>query len=121
MQLTINSIEDLPQLAQKVIELTNSKSKIINMALPQDDPTQRQPNISLAKKELNNWEPKVQLNEGLIKIEKIEEEQVEPEVSLEDEKIEEENSVLEEQPKEKRKSFLEKFTERFKEFLDNAE
>jgi len=55
------------ELAQKVIELTNSKSKIINLALPQDDPTQRQPNISLAKKELNNWEPKVQLNEGLIK------------------------------------------------------
>ncbi len=55
------------ELAQKVIKLTNSKSKIINLALPQDDPTQRQPNISLAKKELNNWEPKVQLNEGLIK------------------------------------------------------
>ncbi|MDE5419459.1 SDR family oxidoreductase [Labilibaculum sp. DW002] len=55
------------ELAQEVIRLTQSKSKIINLALPQDDPTQRQPNISLAKKELNNWEPKVQLNEGLIK------------------------------------------------------
>jgi len=54
-------------LAQKVIELTNSKSKIIYLPLPKDDPTQRQPNISLAKKELNNWEPKVQLQEGLLK------------------------------------------------------
>lgn len=55
------------ELAKKVIELTNSKSKIINLTLPKDDPTQRQPNISLAKKELNNWEPKIQLEEGLIK------------------------------------------------------
>ncbi|MGQ1909749.1 UDP-glucuronic acid decarboxylase family protein [Marinifilum sp. RC60d5] len=55
------------ELAQKVIELTNSKSKIVKLALPKDDPTQRQPNISLAKKELNNWEPKIQLEEGLLK------------------------------------------------------
>ncbi|MPQ47762.1 NAD-dependent epimerase/dehydratase family protein [Marinifilum sp. N1E240] len=55
------------ELAQKVIELTNSKSKIIHLPLPQDDPTQRQPNISLAKKELNNWEPTIQLNNGLVK------------------------------------------------------
>ena len=54
------------QLAERVIELTNSKSKIIRMPLPPDDPTQRQPNIDLAKKELD-WEPKIQLNEGLIK------------------------------------------------------
>jgi UDP-glucuronate decarboxylase len=54
------------QLAERVIELTNSKSKIVRMPLPPDDPTQRQPNIELAKKELN-WEPKIQLNEGLIK------------------------------------------------------
>jgi len=54
------------QLAELVIRLTNSKSKIIRMPLPPDDPTQRQPNIDLAKKELN-WEPKIQLNEGLIK------------------------------------------------------
>ena len=54
------------QLAQLVIELTNSKSKIIRMPLPLDDPTQRQPNIELAKKELN-WEPKIELREGLIK------------------------------------------------------
>ena len=54
------------QLAELVIKLTNSKSKIIRMPLPPDDPTQRQPNIDLAKKELD-WEPKIQLNEGLIK------------------------------------------------------
>lgn len=53
------------ELAQAVIELTNSKSKIVHLPLPQDDPTQRQPDISLAKKELNNWEPKIQLKEGL--------------------------------------------------------
>jgi UDP-glucuronate decarboxylase len=54
------------QLAERVIELTNSKSKIVRMPLPPDDPTQRQPNIELAKKELD-WTPKIQLNEGLIK------------------------------------------------------
>ena len=54
------------QLAELVIKLTNSKSKIVRMPLPSDDPTQRQPNINLAKKELD-WEPKIQLNEGLIK------------------------------------------------------
>jgi len=55
------------ELAQSVIELTHSKSKITHLPLPQDDPTQRQPDISLAKKELNNWEPTVQLKEGLVK------------------------------------------------------
>ncbi|MDR0972316.1 MAG: SDR family oxidoreductase [Bacteroidales bacterium] len=54
------------ELAKKVISLTNSKSKIKFIALPSDDPTQRQPNIELAKKELQ-WEPKIQLEEGLIK------------------------------------------------------
>lgn len=54
------------QLAELVIELTGSKSKIVSMPLPPDDPTQRQPNIDLAKKELD-WEPKVQLKEGLLK------------------------------------------------------
>ena len=53
------------ELAQLVIELTNSKSKIIHMPLPQDDPMQRQPVIDLAKKELNGWEPKIHLREGL--------------------------------------------------------
>lgn len=54
------------ELAQKVIELTGSKSKIIYQPLPSDDPMQRQPDISLAKKELD-WSPKVNLDEGLIK------------------------------------------------------
>lgn len=54
------------QLAEQVIELTNSKSKIIRMPLPSDDPMQRQPNIELARKMLD-WEPKIQLKEGLIK------------------------------------------------------
>ena len=54
------------ELAEKVIELTNSKSKLKFMALPQDDPMQRQPDITLAKKELN-WEPKIKLEEGLVK------------------------------------------------------
>ena len=53
-------------LAKKIIKLTDSKSKIIYKPLPEDDPKQRQPNINLAKKELN-WEPKIQLEEGLKK------------------------------------------------------
>jgi len=55
------------ELAEKVIKLTESKSKIIHEPLPADDPTQRQPDISLAKKELSDWSPKIQLDEGLIK------------------------------------------------------
>ncbi len=55
------------ELAEKVIELTGSRSKLIYMPLPQDDPTQRQPDISLAKKALGGWEPKVHLEEGLLK------------------------------------------------------
>lgn len=54
------------ELAQKVIELTGSSSKIERLPLPPDDPTQRRPDISLAKEKLN-WEPTVMLNEGLIK------------------------------------------------------
>ncbi|WP_111708561.1 UDP-glucuronic acid decarboxylase family protein [Lutibacter citreus] len=54
------------ELAEKVIKLTGSNSKIINKPLPSDDPLMRQPDISLAKKELN-WEPKTELDEGLIK------------------------------------------------------
>ena len=55
------------ELAQKVIELTNSKSKIIYVPLPNDDPTQRKPDITLAKEKLNNWQPTIQLEEGLKK------------------------------------------------------
>jgi UDP-glucuronate decarboxylase len=51
-------------LAGKIIELTNSKSKIIFKELPSDDPKQRQPDITLARKALN-WEPAVQLEKGL--------------------------------------------------------
>ena len=54
------------ELAKKVIELTDSKSKIIYLPLPQDDPTQRKPVIDLAKKELG-WEPTIPLEEGLKK------------------------------------------------------
>lgn len=54
------------QLADQVIELTGSKSKLAFEPLPNDDPTQRRPNISLAKKHLD-WEPKVELREGLVK------------------------------------------------------
>jgi UDP-glucuronate decarboxylase len=53
------------ELAESIIKITESKSKITFHPLPEDDPMQRQPDISLAKKVLNNWEPKVQLNEGL--------------------------------------------------------
>ncbi len=56
----------IKQLAELVIELTGAKSKIIYEPLPADDPMQRQPDISLAKKELN-WEPTIQLKEGLKK------------------------------------------------------
>jgi UDP-glucuronate decarboxylase len=52
------------ELAEKVIDLTGSKSKLIFKPLPQDDPKQRQPDISLAKEKLG-WEPKVRLEEGL--------------------------------------------------------
>ena len=54
------------ELANAIIELTGSKSKIIHLDLPQDDPKQRQPDISLAKEKLEGWEPKIQLREGLI-------------------------------------------------------
>jgi len=54
------------ELSDIVIRLTNSKSKLIYLDLPKDDPTKRKPIIDLAKKELN-WEPKVNLEEGLKK------------------------------------------------------
>jgi len=54
------------ELAQRVIEHTDSKSKIVHKPLPQDDPTQRQPDISLAKEKLD-WQPHIQLAEGLPK------------------------------------------------------
>lgn len=54
------------QLAEMVIKLTSSKSKIVRMPLPPDDPSQRQPNIELAKKEFD-WSPKIPLEKGLVK------------------------------------------------------
>ncbi|MCZ4282831.1 SDR family oxidoreductase [Kiloniella laminariae] len=54
------------ELAEIVIELTGSSSKIINKPLPQDDPTQRKPDISKATSELS-WSPTVQIREGLVK------------------------------------------------------
>ena len=55
------------ELAREIIDITGSKSKIVYLPLPEDDPTQRQPDITLAKKMLNNWEPEVLLREGLQK------------------------------------------------------
>lgn len=55
------------ELANKVIELTGSKSKLVRMPLPSDDPKQRQPDISVAQKELGGWTPTTQLDEGLSK------------------------------------------------------
>ena len=54
------------ELAEKVIELTGSSSRIVNRALPADDPKQRQPDIALAKSCLD-WQPRVALEEGLRK------------------------------------------------------
>ena len=54
------------ELAEKVIELTHSTSKIVYCPLPGDDPKQRKPDITLAKEKLN-WEPTIRLREGLKK------------------------------------------------------
>ena len=55
------------ELANKVIALTGSKSQLVRMPLPADDPKQRRPDISLAREKLGGWEPKTQLDEGLHK------------------------------------------------------
>lgn len=55
------------ELAEKVIQQTGSKSKIIYKPLPSDDPKQRKPDISLAKAKLNGWNPTIELDEGLAK------------------------------------------------------
>jgi len=54
------------ELAQRVLELTGSKSEIVFLPLPADDPRQRRPDISVAKQVLG-WEPKIALDEGLIR------------------------------------------------------
>ena len=56
----------IKELAELVIELTAAPSKLIYRDLPSDDPKQRQPDITLARKELG-WEPKIELREGLTK------------------------------------------------------
>lgn len=56
----------IKQLAEIVIRITGSKSKIIHEPLPKDDPMQRQPVIALAKKELD-WTPNIELEQGLVK------------------------------------------------------
>jgi UDP-glucuronate decarboxylase len=55
------------QLAERVIALTNSSSKLVFKPLPADDPTQRQPDIRLAREKLGGWGPKVELDQGLVK------------------------------------------------------
>lgn len=55
------------ELAQTILDLTNSKSKISFKELPQDDPKQRQPDIALAQEKLQGWKPKIELKEGLFK------------------------------------------------------
>tara|TARA_Y100001954_G_scaffold238970_1_gene309912 strand:+ start:878 stop:1807 length:930 start_codon:yes stop_codon:yes gene_type:complete len=56
----------ITELAKIIIELTNSKSKLSFLDLPKDDPKQRRPDISFAKNQIN-WEPNIQLEEGLLK------------------------------------------------------
>jgi len=56
----------ISQLAEMIVRQTGSKSKLVYLPLPQDDPIQRQPDITLAKEKLG-WEPIVPLEEGLQK------------------------------------------------------
>ncbi len=55
------------ELAEKVISMTGSKSKLVFMSLPSDDPKQRKPDISLAYEKLGGWQPSVKLEDGLAK------------------------------------------------------
>ena len=54
------------ELAEQVIELTGTRSRLVHRPLPQDDPRQRRPDISLAH-EVLDWSPQVQLREGLVR------------------------------------------------------
>lgn len=56
----------IKELAEKIIDMTDSKSNISYQPLPHDDPKQRQPDITLAKKQLG-WEPTIKLEDGLVK------------------------------------------------------
>ncbi|UOY08105.1 SDR family oxidoreductase [Muricauda sp. SCSIO 64092] len=53
------------ELAENIIDLTESKSKIVHLPLPSDDPMQRKPDITLAKERLKDWKPTVELRDGL--------------------------------------------------------
>lgn len=55
------------ELAETILKLTQSRSKIVHKPLPQDDPMQRQPDISLAYEKLNGWKPEIQIEDGLRK------------------------------------------------------
>ena len=55
------------ELAEKILKMTGSDSRIVYLPLPQDDPVQRRPDISKAKALLNDWEPEIDLEEGLDK------------------------------------------------------
>ena len=55
------------ELAEKILNMTNSKSKLVFMPLTQDDPLRRQPIIKVAYDKLDKWEPKIDLENGLIK------------------------------------------------------
>jgi len=54
------------ELAEKILAITGSKSRLIEKPLPADDPRQRKPDISLAQQQLD-WTPRIQLDEGLVK------------------------------------------------------
>lgn len=54
----------IQELAKKIIAMTGSSSKIVFKSLPNDDPKQRQPDITLARKKLG-WEPTIELEDGL--------------------------------------------------------
>jgi UDP-glucuronate decarboxylase len=55
------------ELAREVLELTGSQSKLVFRPLPSDDPCQRKPEITLARNLLNDWQPRIELREGLQK------------------------------------------------------
>lgn len=55
------------ELAQMIIGMTGSKSKLVNHELPEDDPVQRKPDIALAGKQLDGWNPNIKLEQGLVK------------------------------------------------------
>ena len=55
----------IKELSDIILEMIDTKSKVVNKPLPSDDPTQRKPDISLANKELGGWKPTVELSQGL--------------------------------------------------------